>query len=155
MRYLFLLAVISIPALKASPIDDLRKQINKIDNDLQAEVNKTKELQKKIDQLEGDNQHNNGLRKEVEKLQKQVKKLKTRVTRLEEASAVVLSVLPYMTKAVQELTVTLNQQEFTRLTSLIPLHSISPNITVNGATYTVELSNILNALMVKIVSILA
>lgn len=154
MRFLILLAALGVVAIKASPIDDLRKQLTKIENDLQTEIQKNN---KKIEQLEDivkDN-HHNGLRERVEKLEKQVRKLKSRVTSLEEANAATLSVMPYLTKAVGELTITLNQQEFTRLVSLIPLQSISPNITVNGATYTVELSNILNALTAKMLNILA
>lgn len=159
MRYLILLVTAaSIATIKSSPIDDLRKQITNLTTDLQALTNTNKDLQKKLQQLEDqlkESNHNDGLSKRVEKLEKQVHKLKSRLNNLEAASEAELSVLPYLTRTVSGITVTLTQQEFTRLVSLIPLQSISPNITVNGATYTVELSNILNALTVKMLNILS
>lgn len=159
MRYLLLLIAASISVIKASPIDDLRRQINKLENDLQAEIHGNNDLRKKVEKLEDkldkESHQNNGLRKDVEKLQKQVRKLKIRVTDLETASTLVLEVMPYLSKAVEGETITLNQREFTHLVSLIPLQSISPNIIFDGASYTVEISNILSSLMVKIVEIFA
>jgi len=159
MRYLILLlATASIATIKTTPLDDLRRRIDKLEADLQTEIHSNNNLQKKAekldDQLDKETQKNNGLRKEVEKLQKQVRKLKVRVRKLETASGIVLEVMPDFIKAVADSTITLSQTEFSHLVSLIPLQIITPNMELTGATYTIEISNILWALITKISSIL-
>jgi hypothetical protein len=159
MRYLaLLLAVTSIATIKTSPIDDLRKRVDKLETDLQAEVSKNNDLRKRVDKLEDklqDEVHKqNELRVLVAKLKKKSHKLKARIVKLEHASHIVLEVMPDFIKTVEGTTITLSQPEFSHLVSLIPLQSITPNIELNGATYTIEISNILWALTAKITSIL-
>lgn len=156
MRYLILLATATaISSLQAAPIDT---KVNQLIADFQAEVTKNDSLRKEVAALAT---HVQDLQQKVAQQEQQeaksknkIKKLKTEVNQLETAAHLIAAIMPELIQVADGATITLSQRAFTRLVSLIPLQSISPNIELNGATYTIDLRTLLTALMQQINSVL-